>query len=204
MPDPIHFMSKDPASPVPQEEAAPEKKTTAKAVKKKSAGKKARPAKTARSVDVPDPGEKTENVSAEPPADTKPAPKKVVRNAKKAASKKSAAKKSADATDGQVEPSADETARKQARRGRGRNRGRQEQPKSGEPKVKLDNKKVAKRAWKIFLGEVNEEGLALIGDKDARELARRSIRVAEIYAREEALEVLKRKKKKADKPEKAH
>ena len=39
---------------------------------------------------------------------------------------------------------------------------------------------------KFFLGEVGEEGLALIADKDAREMARRSLRVAEIYSREEA------------------
>ena len=46
--------------------------------------------------------------------------------------------------------------------------------------------KTVQRAWKIFLGEVNEDGLALIDDKDARELARRSLRVAEIFTREEA------------------
>jgi len=60
--------------------------------------------------------------------------------------------------------------------------------------VKLDTKKVAERAWKIFLGEVNEEGLALIADKDARELARRSLRVAEIYTREEANQLKQEKK----------
>lgn len=58
--------------------------------------------------------------------------------------------------------------------------------------MKLDAKKVAKRAWKIFLGEVNEEGLALIADKDARELARRSLRVAEIYSLEEAISIKKK------------
>ena len=71
-------------------------------------------------------------------------------------------------------------------RERGRGRGRQGKSQADEPKVKLDDKKVAKRAWKIFLGEVGEEGLALIADKDAREMARRSLRVAEIYSREEA------------------
>ena len=71
-------------------------------------------------------------------------------------------------------------------RERGRGRGRQGKAQGDEPKVELDDKKVAKRAWKIFLGEVGEEGLALIADKDAREMARRSLRVAEIYSREEA------------------
>ena len=59
--------------------------------------------------------------------------------------------------------------------------------------MKLDSKLVAKRAWKIFLGEVNEEGLVLIADKDARELAKRSLRVAEIYSREEAAQSQKLK-----------
>ena len=71
-------------------------------------------------------------------------------------------------------------------RERGRGRSRQGKAQADEPKVELNDKKVAKRAWKIFLGEVGEEGLALIADKDARELARRSLRVAEIYSREEA------------------
>ncbi|MGB0993173.1 MAG: hypothetical protein ACPG32_11985, partial [Akkermansiaceae bacterium] len=65
--------------------------------------------------------------------------------------------------------------------------------KHDEPKVKLDKKLIAKRAWKIFHSEVSEEGLALINDKDARELARRSLRVAEIYSREEALKKGKKK-----------
>ena len=69
--------------------------------------------------------------------------------------------------------------------------------------MKLDTKLTAKRAWKIFLGEVNEEGLALIGDKDARELAKRSLRVAEIYSREEAIERAKQSKKKNKSSEKS-
>ena len=67
--------------------------------------------------------------------------------------------------------------------------------------MKLDSKLVAKRAWKIFLGEVNEEGLVLIADKDARELAKRSLRVAEIYSREEAAQ--NQKLKQAEKKNKA-
>ena len=82
----------------------------------------------------------------------------------------------------------DENQRPQNKRGRNRNRGnRQEQGQPQDKVVKLDNKKISKRAWKIFLGEVNEEGLALIADKEARELAKRSLRVAEIYTHEEAL-----------------
>jgi len=52
------------------------------------------------------------------------------------------------------------------------------------PSADLDPDKVAKFAWKIFLAEVSEEGLALIGDQDARELSRRSFRLAEVFLEE--------------------
>lgn len=50
---------------------------------------------------------------------------------------------------------------------------------------KIDPAKVAKNAWKIFLAEVSEEGVALIADNDARELARRCFRLSEIFLEEE-------------------
>lgn len=53
------------------------------------------------------------------------------------------------------------------------------------PRRKLDPEKVAKNAWKIYLSEVSEEGVALIGDNDARELARRCFRLSEIFLEEE-------------------
>lgn len=53
------------------------------------------------------------------------------------------------------------------------------------PRYKPDPEKLAKNAWKIFLAEVSEEGVALIGDNDARELARRCFRLSEIFLEEE-------------------
>jgi len=50
----------------------------------------------------------------------------------------------------------------------------------------LDPEKVANKAWKIFLAEVSEEGVALIGDNDARELSRRCFRLAEIFIEEQS------------------
>lgn len=88
-----------------------------------------------------------------------------------------------------------------SRRSRGRGRGaRQQEPKEAQV-VKVDTKTVAQRAWKIFLSEVSEEGIALISDKDAHELARRSLRVAEIYSREEAIQSKKNKEKSKKKSE---
>jgi hypothetical protein len=49
------------------------------------------------------------------------------------------------------------------------------------PRRKVDPDLVAKKAWKIYLAEVSEEGVALIGDNDAKELARRCFRLAEIF-----------------------
>lgn len=53
------------------------------------------------------------------------------------------------------------------------------------PRRRLDPEKVAKNAWKIYLAEVSEEGVALIADNDARELARRCFRLSEIFLEEE-------------------
>ena len=50
----------------------------------------------------------------------------------------------------------------------------------------LDPRAVASKAWKIYKAEVGEEGLALINDNDARELTRRSFRLAEIFLEEAA------------------
>ena len=64
-------------------------------------------------------------------------------------------------------------------RGQGRN------PRKGRARVNVDPEKVANKAWKIYLAEVSEEGVALIADNDARELSRRCFRLAEIFLEEE-------------------
>jgi hypothetical protein len=53
------------------------------------------------------------------------------------------------------------------------------------PRAKVDSELLAKFAWKIYLAEVSEEGVALIGDGDARELSRRCFRLAEIFLEEQ-------------------
>ena len=54
-----------------------------------------------------------------------------------------------------------------------------------QPRVKIDSEQLAKFAWKIYLAEVSEEGVALVGDGDARELSRRCFRLAEIFLEEQ-------------------
>jgi hypothetical protein len=58
-------------------------------------------------------------------------------------------------------------------------------PPSHPPRIKIDPVLLAQRAWKIYLSEVSEEGVALVGDNDAKELARRCFRLAEIFIEEQ-------------------
>lgn len=54
------------------------------------------------------------------------------------------------------------------------------------PRPKIDPEHLAKMAWKIYLAEVSEEGVALIGDNDAKDLSRRCFRLAEIFIEEQS------------------
>ncbi len=53
-------------------------------------------------------------------------------------------------------------------------------------RTKIDPALLTKMAWKIYLAEVSEEGVALIGDTDAKELSRRCFRLAEIFIEEQS------------------
>lgn len=76
--------------------------------------------------------------------------------------------------------------RNNKRRNRGRNRNSKGEniPQTNQ-EIKVDPDELSKKAWKIFLGEVNEDGLALMDDNSTREVAKRSFRVAEIFLQEE-------------------
>jgi hypothetical protein len=54
------------------------------------------------------------------------------------------------------------------------------------PRPKVDPALLTKMAWKIFLAEVSEEGVALISDNDAKDLSRRCFRLAEIFVEEQS------------------
>lgn len=59
-------------------------------------------------------------------------------------------------------------------------------PRPQSHRVKHDPELLAKFAWKIYLSEVSEEGVALVSDADAKELSRRCFRLAEIFLDEQA------------------
>jgi hypothetical protein len=78
---------------------------------------------------------------------------------------------------------------RKGRKRRRRGRGEDSEGIGGGPapeRPNLDPEEVSKRAWKIYLGEVSEEGLALINDNTAREMAKRSFRLAEIFIEEQS------------------
>jgi hypothetical protein len=112
---------------------------------------------------------------------------------------------------GSAEPSPQEKAKRKRRRKKGKGGGSQnavqptlaetsqeseEEASTGsapppqyserQTRPKLDSEHVAKLAWKIYLAEVSEEGVALIGDSDAKELSRRCFRLAEIFMEEQS------------------
>ena len=72
--------------------------------------------------------------------------------------------------------------RKRRRRNRGENNGQQNQQPAFNASIDLEELKL--RAWKIYLGEVTEEGLALMDDRTAAEASRRAFRVAELFLTE--------------------
>ena len=76
--------------------------------------------------------------------------------------------------------------RRKRRRNRNRNRDNGQQPQQAQNTPQVDPQELVRRAWKIFLGEVTEEGLALMDDRTAAEASRRAFRVAELFLQEAA------------------
>lgn len=75
--------------------------------------------------------------------------------------------------------------RRKRRRNR-RNRDNDNSQQQQAPSPKVDPDELVRRAWKIYLGEVTEEGLALMDDRTAAEASRRAFRVAELFLMEAA------------------
>ena len=75
--------------------------------------------------------------------------------------------------------------RRKRRRNRNRNKDNQQQPQP-QQSARVDPDELVRRAWKIYLGEVTEEGLALMDDRTAQEASRRAFRVAEHFLVEAA------------------
>ncbi len=66
-----------------------------------------------------------------------------------------------------------------------RRRQQEQSRREAEDRARLPTEDLCKKAWEVYLAEVSEEGVELFPDNDARELARRSFRLAEIFLLEE-------------------
>ena len=66
-----------------------------------------------------------------------------------------------------------------------RRRQQDQARRDAEDRARLPVDDLCKKAWDIYIAEVSEEGVELFPDNDARELVRRSFRLAEIFLMEE-------------------
>lgn len=79
-----------------------------------------------------------------------------------------------------------------AKSGKGGSRRRRSRGSSGPKPPKEsgshdhDSEKVAKYAWKIYLAEITEEGVTMVDDRTAKELARRCFELAVTFLDEQA------------------
>ena len=203
-------------TPEVPEEKPSEEQAAKKAAKKKTARKRTSKPKAEEKVDSVDAGQsgskateaeesagdsgKVEAKASEPASEVrrisnKPGeePVETVRARKSTKGKRNSDKDSDtdDVPEGQSvisEPpsSEDGGGKRRRRRRRKGGQGDESDEASRGPRPKLDPELVAKKAWKVFLAEVSEEGLALISDQDARELSKRSFRLAEVFLEEAA------------------
>lgn len=192
------------------EETPPAKKAAKKSVRKKSASKRV-PRKSAKAEEAseqlpldeaPEAGNQS-LASAKEAEDPSPKrgrePRSGVRDARRESSDEPIADEISEKLvdpDHPIKEEKNQRAGSQNRsesnegRNRGRNRGRgrgQDRSEKREPKprIALDSKDLAKKAWKIFESEVTEEGLALLDDNGLRDYARSSFNAARIFLEEE-------------------
>lgn len=166
------------SNPSDESSAMPAKRTTTKRAKK------------AAPADSP-PGAPPETLPAEIHNVTEPAKKRP----KRRRGKKGKGPAEAAAKPPQAQPPGEIDAPTQPSETDAENIAGPEQPSLGTPVAKPhsqarpprhDGEDLAKKAWKIYLAEVSEEGVALLGDHDARELSRRCFRLAELFLDEQA------------------
>jgi len=71
-------------------------------------------------------------------------------------------------------------------REKGGSKGGSNNRRKPQPRAKHNSEALAKKAWKIYLAEISEEGVALVADQDAQELSKRCFRLAEIFLDEQS------------------
>lgn len=184
--------SPTPAPEEPSDSGSAVPSRTRRATKTPRAKKATKRAKSAAKQEP----EETKEPAAEVPASTSEAEEKPVSSVPAAESEASGNGEGGSEVTGEwPEPATSEgaggTKRKRRRKkkggqgGEGGGQNGENGQGSAPQRGKHDPELVAKHAWKIYLAEISEEGVALVGDNDARELARRCFRLAEVFLDEQ-------------------
>ncbi len=92
-------------------------------------------------------------------------------------SEKEASEKASSKPSNEKEEFSQDSSQQQESQGR-----RPRRPRSGKKKnYKVNPQELSDKSWQVFLAEVSEEGLSLVGAKEAQEVARKSLEVTKIY-----------------------
>ncbi|MDP0490970.1 MAG: hypothetical protein Q7Q71_07975 [Verrucomicrobiota bacterium JB023] len=137
---------------------------------------------------------------AKPSSDEKPSPEKTSKTKEassapekkatievveegKAESDKGSAQEASEPSD---QSGDNDEGKKSNRRGRSRRGGRsgEERNRDSSDKKKFDPEEVAEKAWLIYQGELEEEGVSLIDPRRGREIARRCFELAVVFCEE--------------------
>lgn len=112
-------------------------------------------------------------------------------NAKKGNSRKDDSKGSnqgdqakSDSEEGKSSPPEGEQGENRPRRGRNRRGGNSRDREDGQKRPPIDKNEAAIKAWEIYQGELEEEGVSLVDPRRARDVARRCLDLATIFCEE--------------------
>lgn len=169
---------------------APRKKTVVKNTDESAPAEEASPEEISQSTDESSAPEESASAS-EPVAEiqvveetpAKPEDEK----SKKGAKKKGKSKDENSSSDDDSGESAEEDEQGQSRNRRGRNRrggNARDRDDSGGKRPAIDKEEAAAKAWEIYQGELEEEGVSLVDPRRAREVARRCLELATIFCEE--------------------
>lgn len=95
-------------------------------------------------------------------------------------------KKEADATseEERLAEEQDDLASRKNRRGRNHRGGSRDREEGGQKRPLIDKNEAALKAWEIYQGELEEEGVSLVDSQRARGLARRCLDLATVFCEE--------------------
>lgn len=149
-----------------------------KSGKKKSGGRKSGNKKSDEGERNENPGEEVATI--EVVDDTS---ERARREDRSDSSEGSSSRKEREDSDGEDGEERRENSRRRGRNRRGGGNREREEGGGGKPRS-IDAKEAAEKAWEIYQGELEEEGVSLVDPRRAREVARRCLELASVFCEE--------------------